>query len=173
MKAYRLIDRDSKHSDEWGGLFFTKEEAIKVLKRALADHRRQGTERQITELAVYEDEVDDEKEPVDPDIYGKNVFDHFDIYAEELRNLEPPRNYEICREDAVCNYDDRTAVNYLGRWFEENSQGRFWDGEGYDCDEGERLYPVMVPVRDDEGSFEIVGYTFSSDHKDRFPYCTR
>lgn len=95
-----------------------------------------------------------------------------DLLIHELLELQTA-DFEMLREDAVCNYDDRTAVNYLGRWFEENSQGLFWDGEGYNCDEGERLYPVMVPVRDDEGAFEIVGYTFSSDHKDHFPYCTR
>lgn len=52
--VYRLIDLDSKHEDEHGNAYETKEEALKAYERAVTAHRVQGDEDSIIELAVYE-----------------------------------------------------------------------------------------------------------------------
>ena len=177
MKAYRLIAGDTKHAIERRETHDTMFDALTAYTAVLCDHRERGTEKDITELAVYEFETVDGEDPDDHDVYAdldaKNVLDQFDMYAEDLYAIDPPNDFERLRDEAINNSEDREKVNRLGRWFEQFSDEDRWNGEAYDIGEGKWLYPIQVPSRDNNDSVVIVGYTLSSNEEDRFPKNTR
>jgi hypothetical protein len=73
--VYRLIDLDTKHDDEHGNTFETKEEAIAAFNRAIDNHRVQGDTGSVIELAVYEYGREDGEDLIDIDYTDANRGD--------------------------------------------------------------------------------------------------
>lgn len=69
-------------------------------------------------------------------------------------------------EKATATTSTLQDLKNLGEWFERFDNGS-WNGEGYDCEDGEHvLYPVVCWFPDGEDG-EVIAYTFSKDPADR------
>jgi hypothetical protein len=173
--VYLLTDMDSKHDDDFGDTFETKEEAIKAFWRAYADHRRQGTQDDIIRLDVYEYGREKGEELIDVDFddanQGENIIDVWDARADEWDETFVDRQEIEELEIKALSDGTREDVNRLGKWFETYGEGMGWNGECWtskDKDGREySIYPIQVPDREDEDNWRLCGFTFDADK--RFP----
>lgn len=180
--VYRLTDMDSKHDDEMGGTFETKEEAINAFWRAYADHRRQGTQDDIIRLDVCEYGRAEGEELIDIDFDDKNqgecIIDVWDAYADELKETYAMKDeFEEIVIKALADRK-REDLNELGRWFEEFGRDKrqdekndgvyFYTGEDENWKEF-KLYPIRVPDRENKGEYKVAGYTLDRFYPTMFP----
>lgn len=82
--------------------------------------------------------------------------------------------YEELRDKALAFDATQEDLAALAHWFETEGDGRYCtDDGGFEIDEENTLYPVLVPdVIDEEGEVlqaKEIGWTLSHDIKDRFP----
>lgn len=63
-------------------------------------------------------------------------------------------NYEELKNKALKT-NKIEDINELGEWF-ENFGNEFWNGEFYEIDNNNRLYPIYKEIEEDE--FIITGY---------------
>lgn len=64
-------------------------------------------------------------------------------------------NYKKIRDTAINN-PTRENLERLYNWLEQYDDGRGWNGEEWDCDDGYSLRPIYKEVAEDE--WEIVDY---------------
>lgn len=64
-------------------------------------------------------------------------------------------DYEELRDKALSTTATQEDVNALGKWFEHYGND-YWNGEYWEIDSNNSLYPIYREVSEDE--FEIVGY---------------
>lgn len=64
-------------------------------------------------------------------------------------------DYEELAVKALAFDATQEDINALGDWFEEHGNC-YWNGEYFEMDSANRLYPIYQEVEEDE--FELVGY---------------
>lgn len=64
-------------------------------------------------------------------------------------------DYEELAAKAMAADATQEDINALGAWFEEHGNC-YWNGESFEIDSTNRLYPVYQEVEEDE--FELTGY---------------
>lgn len=64
-------------------------------------------------------------------------------------------NYEELKNKALSPSATKEDINALGEWFEQYGDS-FWNGEYYEIDSNNRLYPQYREIDEDE--FEITGF---------------
>lgn len=64
-------------------------------------------------------------------------------------------NYKELESAALTFGASQEAINDLGRWFSIYGE-EYWNGEYYDINGRDRLYPVYKEVAEDE--YELTGY---------------